>query len=197
MSGYELYTRILAPRLKPAIQNLLVENIGQKIHKADVVPDKKTTYTLYRYDQTEQGDLFFPFFNNTHDGEYGKTECPTPKDLLKFCDYILLAERNDVLYVLLIELKSGNNGDAFKQLDASETFMEYVQHTAKRISEANDGPNFDVQNVKVRKIVLKPAPRTRPLTNLAKSKAPQVDLNASPIYFPSDSLPLYLFCKEG
>lgn len=195
MSEYELYTRILAPRLKPEVQNVLIEKTKKKIHKASVIPDKKTNYALYRYDQKEQGDLFFPFFNNTHDGEKEKAACPTPKDLLKFCDYILLAERSDVLYVLLIELKSGDNGDAYKQLDASETFMEYVKYTAIRISESNDYQNFDSQNIKVRKIVLKPAPKTRPLTNLAKSKVPQVDLNASPIYFSSDCLPLYLFCK--
>lgn len=197
MSEYELYTRILAPRLKPEAQNVLIENTERKVHKAEIVSDRRMSYTLYRYDQTEQGDLFFPFFNNSHDGEHGRAECPTPEELLKFCDYILLAERNDVLYVLLVELKSGANGDAYKQLDASETFMEYVRHTANRIAASNGYPNFDARKVKMRKIVLKPAPKTRPLTNTAKSKAPQVDLKASPIYFSSDCLPLYLFCKEG
>lgn len=193
MSEYELYTRILAPRLKPANQNQLIERIGTKIHQVDIVPDKRTVYTLYRYDQKEQGELFFPFFNNTHDGERGRATCPTPKELLKFCDYILLAERSRVLYVLLIELKSGDNGEAYKQLNASETFMEYVKRTAIRIAAPNGYENFK-SNVKVRKIVLKPAPTNRPMTNLAKSKEHQIDLDGL-IYFYSDRLPLYQFCK--
>ena len=197
MSEYELYNRILAPWLVTENQSILIEKTERKIHKADIVPDKKTAYTLYRYDQKEHGELFFPFFNNTHDGDFGQAECPVPIDLLKFCDYILLAEKNYVLFVLLLELKSGNNGDAYKQLDASETFMEYIKNTAVRISEANGYLDFDPKRVKVRKIVLKPAPHTRPLTNTAKSNAPQVDLNASPIYYSSDTMPLGLFCKEG
>lgn len=196
MSEYELYTRILAPWLKPDNQDILIEKTRKTDHTAKVVPDKKTSHTLYRYDQKEQKEKFFPFFNNTHDGEDGKAEIPTPQDLLKFCDYILLAERNNVLYVLLLELKSGaNNGDACKQLDATEVFMEFVKNTAKRISEANDYLDFDTKNIKVRKIVLKPATKPKPLTNLAKSTASQVDVNNSPIYYSSDILPLNLFCK--
>lgn len=197
MSEYELYTRILAPWLKPTNQAVLIENTEKGTHKADIVSDKKTAYTLYRYDQGEHGQLFFPFFNNTHDGERGEADCPTPKELLKFCDYILLAEKNHVLYVLLLELKSGLNGDAYKQLDASATFMEYVKQTAVRISVVNDYPNFDTNKVKIRKIVLKPAPKSRPMTSVAKSRASQVDMNGSPINYLSDTLPLYLFCQEG
>ncbi|MCR4831828.1 MAG: hypothetical protein K5883_10305 [Pseudobutyrivibrio sp.] len=197
MSEYELYTRILAPWLKPDNQDVLIEKTGGTDHKAEVIADKKTIHTLYRYDQKEQREKFFPFFNNTHDGESGEAEIPAPQDLLKFCDYILLAERNNVLYVLLLELKSGDNGDAYKQLDASEVFMEFVKNTAKRISESNEYMNFDARNIKVRKIVLKPALKLKPTTNLAKNRSPQVNVNNSPIYYPSNLLPLHLFCIPG
>lgn len=196
MSEYELYNRILASRLKPNNQTALIEKTEKGIHKAEIISDKKTTYTLYRYDQKEQGDLFFPFFNNTHDGGRDGAGCHAPTDLLKFCDYILLAEKNNMLYVLLLELKSGENGDAYKQLDASATFMDYIKATAIRIAEANGYSYFNANNIKVRTIVLKPAPKTRPLTNIAKSKQTRLELNASPIYYLSDSLPLYLFCKN-
>lgn len=194
MSEYELYTRILAPWLKPENQDLLIEKTERKDHIARVITDnKKIFHTLYRYDQKEQKGKFLPFFNNTHDGEYGEAEIPTPEDLLRFCDYILLAERNSVLYVLLLELKSGKNGDAHKQLDATEVFMEFVKNTAKRISEANGYRDFDTQNIKIRKIVLKPAPQSKPSTN--KGKDPQMVLNNSPIYYSSNILPLYKFCR--
>lgn len=196
MSEYELYTRILAPWLRPETQSVLIEKTEKKDHVATIEPDHKTVYTLYRYDQKEQGEAFFPFFNNTHDGEHGKAELPTPDYLLKFCDYILLAERRDTLYVLLIEMKSGSNGDAVIQLDASATFMDYVKSTALRIADANGYENFDADSIIVRKIVLKPAPNARPMTNQAKSKVPQVDCNDPVIYFQSNILPLYMFCRK-
>lgn len=194
MYEYDLITRILAPWLKPTNQAVLIENTEKGTHKADIVSDKKTAYTLYRYDQGEHGQLFFPFFNNTHDGERGEADCPTPKELLKFCDYILLAEKNHVLYVLLLELKSGLNGDAYKQLDASATFMEYVKHTAVRISVVNGYSSFNTQNIKIKQIILKPQPKVRPCTQKAKTFS-NWDLDASPICINSDTLPLYKFCK--
>lgn len=196
MSEYELYTRILAPQLKPDNQSVLIEKMEKKNHVATIEPDRKTVYTLYRYDQKEHGETFFPFFNNTHDGVHGKAELPTPEDLLKFSDYILLAERKETLYVLLIEMKSGSNGDAVIQLDASSTFMDYVKNTALRIAEANGYENFDADSIIVRRIVLKPAPNARPMTNMAKSKMLQMVCNDSVIYFQSNILPLYMFCRK-
>ena len=55
MSEYELYTRILAPWLKPENQDLLIEKTERKDHIARVITDnKKIFHTLYRYDQKEQ-----------------------------------------------------------------------------------------------------------------------------------------------
>ena len=196
MSEYELYTRILAPRLRPETQDVLIEKTEKKTHRATIDPGRKTFFSLYRYDQKEQGNLFFPFFNNTHDGERGKAEFPAPDVLLKFCDYILLAEKKGKLYILLVELKSGNNGDAVSQLEASATFMDFIKSTALRIAESNEYENFDAGSITVRKIVMKPAPNVRPMTNLSKSKGQQVDVNAPIIYFQSDTLPLDMFCRK-
>ncbi len=196
MSEYELYTRILAPRLRPEVQTILIEKTEKKNHKAEIVSDCKTTFSLYRYDQKEQGDLFFPFFNNTHDGDFGKAEFPTPDLLLKFCDYILLAERNGSLYILLVEMKSGKNGDAVFQLEASATFMDYIKSTAIRIAKANGYMAFDADSIVVRKIVMKPALKARPMTSPSKSKASKVDVYKPIIYLSSDILPLYMLCRK-
>lgn len=194
MYEYDLITRILSPRLQPENQKVLMENTHTTNHQASIINGRRIRYTLYRYDQTEQGQCFLPFFNNTHDGDLGIAPCPAPSDLLKFCDYILLAEKNEVLYVLLIELKSGHNGDASKQLDASAVFFEYIKKTASRISNANGYSSFNTQNIKIKQIILKPQPKVRPCTQKAKTFS-NWDLDTSPICINSDTLPLYKFCK--
>lgn len=192
MSEYELYTRILSPRLMPNNQQVLIEKMERREHRVDIVGGKKITYSLYRYDWKEQGDLFLPFFNNTHDGVYGIAVNPAPEDLLKFCDYILLAEKSNKLYVLLLELKSGKTGDATKQLEASATFMDYIQKTAQRIAFANGYSTFNPCNIELKKIVLKPALSIRPMTNKAKSKDSIIDWKAPSISCSSATLPLYM-----
>ena len=196
MSEYDLYTSILAPRFLCENQTLLSEKTEKGKHEARIIT-QRIDYSIYRYDQTEHGDLFLPFFNNTHDGERGKAAVPAPSDLLKFCDYIILAEQNNALYVLLIEMKSGSTGDANRQLDASYLFMEYIKSTAQRISKANGYERFNVTNIKTRKIVLKQVSnRDRPMTNIAKSNRGNIDLRDPIIYFTSETLPLRLFCRE-
>lgn len=194
MNEYDLITRILSPRLQPENQQVLMENTDTTNHQASIITSGRIRYTLYRYDQKEQGQYFLPFFNNTHDGDFGGAPSPAPSDLLKFCDYILLAEKNEVLYVLLIELKSGHNGDANKQLEASAVFFEYIKKTASRISNANDYSSFNTQNIKIKQIILKPQPKVRPFTQKAKTYS-NWNLDTSPICINSDTLPLYLFCK--
>ncbi len=179
MKEYELYTSLLAPNLKPQNQFFLVESKNK--HKAEIIANK-ITHSLYRYDQEEQKDQFLPFFNHSH----------ILKDLLKFCDYILLAEKNDKLYVLLIEMKSGSNTDAPKQLEATDTFMRYIQDTADRISSAN-GYVFDRKKIATRKIILKP-PIAKLQTNIKKSRG-RIDWSAQSFTCESYFLPLSEICK--
>ena len=171
MKEYELYTSLLAPNLKPQNQFFLVESKNK--HKAEIIANK-ITHSLYRYDQEEQKDQFLPFFNHSH----------ILKDLLKFCDYILLAEKNDKLYVLLIEMKSGSNTDAPKQLEATDT--------ADRISSAN-GYVFDRKKIATRKIILKP-PIAKLQTNIKKSRG-RIDWSAQSFTCESYFLPLSEICK--
>jgi hypothetical protein len=187
MNEYELCNRILSPNLKPQNQALLIEQKLERPHKAYIVDSGKGHWTLYRYDQDEDPKLFLPFFNNTRD------ENKSPRDLLKFCDYFVLVEKNDKLFILLIEMKSGRTKDAIKQLEASKTFMHYILKTAERIAPANDYREIDISKVCIRKIILKP--QLKPTTNKAKSEDSQIDLKTDVITLSSQTLPLVQLCK--
>jgi hypothetical protein len=85
--------------------------------------NKGISYILYNLDI--EGRALFPFFNLEHNA---------PRYLLGMCDYAIFAEYNDRFYVLLIEMKLGSNApDAKKQLDAGETFIDFLIKSAKRI----------------------------------------------------------------
>ncbi len=187
MNEYDLCTHILSPKLCSCHQMQLIESKPKKPHKASIVRDKVARWTLYRYDQENDPNSFFPFFNNT------SGERTSPKDLLKFCDYIVFVEKNDRLFILLVEMKSGETGDARKQLEASETFIHFILKTAERIASVNGYREVNIGDVCIRKIILKPQPK--PVTNKSKSVGTQIDLRADVITFHSQTLPLFQFCK--
>ena len=189
MNEYELYTRILAPRLIRNNQKELVES--ERDHKVTII-DKGIVYTLYRYDMNEEKERFLPFFNNTNEDKGKAVKYPTLVGLRKFCDYILLAERKDKLFVVLIEMKSGDAEGAEVQLEATACFMEYVKKTAERIKDKNGYRNFSSANIVIKKAILKPG-RTRPGTNKAKSFP--VDFRVDVVRMSSDTFPLYQFCR--
>lgn len=95
--------------------------------------------------------------------------------------------------MLLVEMKSGNHSDAAKQLEASATFMDYIKATAVRISRYNDYTGFDPDNIKIRKVILKPCPKTRPKTNISKDSS--INWGAETVTIHSDTLPLLKLCK--
>ncbi len=61
-----------------------------------------------------EGDPIFPFFN------------PEEKGICSKNDAILICQKEQKLYVLLIELKSKNPGDYLKQLQAAQTFVQFI-----------------------------------------------------------------------
>ena len=87
---------------------------------------------------------FLPFFSNKIEG------------LCKFCDYILLAksEKRGTV-VLLIELKRGGTSGAKEQLNASQTFMEYIYSSAERLHVDFNDSEFDKEKVTTMKIVIR------------------------------------------
>lgn len=168
MGEYELYTRILSSGIKHKDQKILTE--GKAKHRAKICDKNCDSYIVYRYDQEEMDELFFPFFNKSHNDGDTIVDNPVPTDLLRFCDYIIIAERNNRLYVILIEMKSGRNAEARKQIDASNAFMQYIKESAKRIAKSNAYYDFDANNIVERSIILKPEKVIRPLTSIGKSK---------------------------
>lgn len=192
MKEYELCTHILSSRLLPKDQDHLVENKLKRAHTATVVGETVDAWRVYRYDQDEDPEHFFPFFNNTK-GDKTNSAATTPVDLLKFCDYIVLVEKSNKLYVLLIEMKTGNNGDADKQLRASEMFMRFVLDTAQRIGPANGYKELDIRNnVCFRKVILKR--ENKPGTNKRRSGNNQPNWKEEIIKLHSQTVPLLRLC---
>ena len=150
MTEYDQLCRILNEGFKSSKQDEMIENQGdKKTQSVDITPMKDLKKTLYRMALEEKD--FLPFFNKSHD---------SPEGLRKFCDYILLAEhrkRNQEVctFVLLIELKRGKNGSAAKQLNASQTFMEYIYSSAERLHVDFNDSEFDKEKVTTMKIVVK------------------------------------------
>lgn len=188
MNEYDFYLKILSPHLRCKNQDRLVEKKAKRHHITTIIPDSIDEYAIYRYDMDEEKKLFMPFFNKIHDDHN-----PTPTGLLRFCDYIILATKKDKLFVILVEMKSGDNSDAIKQLQATEKFMEYIRLSAERIKNENDCKEFSSKKICVKKVVVKPSIASKPGTNKAKSFP--IDWEQDIIYLPSETLPLNQLCR--
>ncbi len=104
-----------------------------------------TNIALYRFDVDEQGD-FLPFFNDRNG---------SPERLNAFCDYITLLEHNDKLIIFLIELKRGGTIGMEDQILASYEFMQYILRSADRIKLINRMPDFNIDDVEFRRILIR------------------------------------------
>lgn len=151
MQEYELYNRILSSKFLAPNPGQLIEEKCDGKQTANICARGVDAYKLYRYD--EEIKDFLLFFNKP---EKGCTVHDTPKSLRSFCDYILLAEIEGKLYVILIEMKSGSTQKAENQLKASALFMEYIKLSAERISKENDYNQIDIKSIQLRKVLLKP-----------------------------------------
>lgn len=194
MIEYELFTRMLSWDFLAPDQHKMEEPKQEGSHTCSIVDKGVDFYKAYRYDMEERD--FLPFFNKEHDDE-GKgieVENPTPSGLLKFCDYILLATVNDKLYIVLVEMKSGTNAGANQQLAASKTFIDYIKASAERIKIMCGCEDFDSRNIIIHKVLLKPAPKTRPTTNIGKRNS-QIDWGADPIVLKQQVFPLLQVCE--
>lgn len=176
MNEYELYTRILNPCFKVGCQTILKEEKQPK-HKVSITSRGVDAYTLYRFD--EEARDFLPFFSANLDG------------LRRFCDYVLLANIQAKLYVVLIELKSGQATGAGEQLEASTTFMDYIQASAERVKGKVDFQAFDKRNIKVRRIILKYVPSVRPNTKQKPYKTTE-----DPIVVKANTLSIRSICQS-
>lgn len=194
MIEYELFTRMLSCDFLSLDQRMMEEPKQVGVHTCTILEKGVDHYKAYRFDFEERD--FLPFFNKEHDDEAKGivVENPTPSGLLKFCDYILLATVNEKLYVILIEMKSGNNYGANQQLAASKTFIDYIKASAERIKTLCGCNDFDASNIILRKVLLKPAPKTRPTTNIGRRNS-QIDWGSDPIVLNSQLFPLLKVCE--
>lgn len=105
---------------------------------------------LYRFNTPETNvEKLLPFFNQNRDNP------KAPKDLNRFCDYILLVQHVKGLFVFFLEMKRGDTDGADKQIEAASVFFDYVRWSAERIKLENGFPDFDANQIQYRKIVIK------------------------------------------
>ena len=195
MIEYDLITRMLSGGFLSCNQYEMEEPKQRGNHTCSIVDKGVDCFLAYRFD-LEECD-FLPFFNKEHDDEskgYVAVN-PTPSGLLKFCDYIILAAVNEKLYVVLVEMKSGTNAGANQQLAATKTFIDYIKASAERIKSVCGFEDFDSKNIVIRKVLLKPAPKIRPTTNIGKKRNTQVDWGADPIVIKQQVFPLLKVCE--
>lgn len=114
----------------------------QENMEIEFVSDNKR-YLSFSFDKQLPNKDFprglFPFFNR---GEAKVTS---------FCDYIIFSEDNNNLFILLIELKKGDN-NVTKQLHAGKCFAEYVVSTVNRVYNLNITPEIRQISIRQRRI---------------------------------------------
>lgn len=110
--------------------------------KREIKSHKGIEYLLFRLDP-----------NNTKPFPYFKQEI----GLSKICDYIMFVQKNNSLYIILIELKLGSES-ATKQLLSSEEFAKFVIKSGERV-----GFKF-TEDLHFRKVKISEAALGRPKT---------------------------------
>lgn len=140
------------------------QRVEIKCDTRDVL-DKK----LYCFNSTEKKESLFPFFNNRD---------AAPKDLNRFCDYILLIQHVNGLFVFFLEMKRGTKEGAGDQINASCTFFDFILESAERIKVKNGYVEFDSSRIKerYRKIILKEERSNKRMTK--KKDIENMDLTA-------------------
>lgn len=118
ISQLDLIDKLLSDKYKDISGYLTEIDRANDVNMNIKIADHRINHLLYKIDSKGKEDLF-PYFNDI-------------TGLKKFCDYILFAEVDNYLYLLLIELKKGTSS-AVKQLKASNCFAEFILSSAKRI----------------------------------------------------------------
>ena len=189
MREFELYTRLLDSQFESSDQEHMVEAVqGQKI---SLIKKGTDACKLYRFDIDTSKYDFLCFFNKNHKSH---STNPGLDDLRKFCDYVLLVDKDGKLYVFPIELKNGGTSGAVEQVKATEIFMDFIKNTAERIKDKNDYLDFDKNNIFTRKIIIK-GTKNRPLTNIGKDTS--IKWDQDPIYIKGSSLPILHIINNG
>lgn len=182
MTEYDQLCNILSEEFLSGAQDVMMEKKGntRKMQSVNIDDGNRRNLErkLYRFDLEDKE--FLPFFDKTDN---------SPEGLRKFCDYVLLVKYQNKTYVLLIELKRGDPAGAGKQLRASESFMEFLYKTARRLHEDFGDYDFDDREIVLRKVIVKACK-----SNKSSIKSVKVDKNQDIISFQSSGqFPLVRF----
>lgn len=143
---------------------------------------------LYRFNNLEEGGkVLFPYFNQR------TVEPEAPHGLNSFCDYILLVQHVNGLFVFFLEMKRGRHDDADKQIEASSVFFDYIMQSAERIKAENGFQDFDPQQVKYRKVVINNASSNKRITK--DKDLEDLDLNSVIIHRCQSEFRPVGYCK--
>lgn len=139
------------------LQNLLAESFFCKNDKFEEknaqvkmeIPIRADNirHLLYSFDKKwGKGEIgLFPFFAKNSGNHI-------------MCDYILFCERNNKMYVLLVELKRGRKS-VTPQLNAGECFAKFIIDALNRVEDKNYMPVF--RKIAIRNSHIKPKPTTK------------------------------------
>ena len=126
---------------------------------------------LYQFSGQDKEDAaHLPFFNKNGGGDY-----KAPEGLNKFCDYILLVQHTDGLYVFLLEMKRGTNEGYEIQLEASKCFFDYILRSAERIKKLNGWTDLNTDDIHYRRIEIKEAPSNKRITKPHETETMDMD----------------------
>lgn len=111
--------------------------------KRNIRSHRGIDYLLFRLDPNKIKP--FPYFNK----DIG---------LSKICDYIMFVQKSNTLFVILIELKLGNDS-ATEQLLASEEFSIFIINSCKRVGL------ILTEDIRYKKVKISESALTRPKTS--------------------------------
>lgn len=107
------------------------------------VIDDGVSFLSYSYDKTIKGKTtdILPFLAKN-------------KNVHSMCDYILFCQEKKTLFILLIELKKGNN-EVMTQLNAGKCFVQFIISTLNRVEKLNIKPEIRLISIRNNNIVRK------------------------------------------
>lgn len=168
-SNYSTMTSVINAKFK--VENLDVLEEPKVMTVSVKGCPKSASLTLYRFDPNKEE--IFPFFEK----EIG---------LRSICDYVLLADYGDDLYILLMELKLGNS-KAKEQLNATENLISYIIASALRIKREIDRDKIHIRKIRI-------SERRRQYTRKTKVRDIEYDEN-SYLDYPWDALHIRALLK--
>ena len=122
------------------------------------------------------------------DKKYKKGQCPnrlftfynTISNAQTMCDYCLMGFKGGQLYVLLFELKKGDDS-VIPQLKAGDEFAKFIINSVNRIHNWNVKPIIRYISVRASYVLMKPTTRMSPveyIDNLYTFKGSSIDVSA-------------------